>query len=105
MKTTMATITAHIASVAHGIGTDTITLITSHWASVHIGVHGDLGHIGTDGDTATGAATDILTLGTMTHGITEDGIMEDGIAHITTITSTMDGTTHTTTIMDMAQVI
>ena len=72
-------------------------------------------HIGAGGDTAIGAATDILTLGStihgtmevfMTHGITAATTdITAGTAHITAIISITDGTTHTTTIMDMAQVI
>ena len=81
-------------------------------------VHGASDHIGTDGDTATGAATDISILGSMTHGITEDGtteecmilgIMEatmvitDGTVLTTVITFITDGMTHTITITDMVR--
>lgn len=100
----MVTTMARTAWAVHGIGADTI---------VHTTVLGDIAHTGTDGDTATGAATDISILGTMTHGITEDGTMVDGmtrgttedtmdgIALTTAITSTTDGTTHITIITDM----
>ena len=115
LKTTTVTTTAHTASAVHGIGADIIALTIVHGDIVHIGVPGHTVHIGTDGDIATGAATDILTLGTMTHGITEDGTMVDGmtrgttedtmdgIALTTAITSTTDGTTHITIITDMVQ--
>ena len=65
-------------------------------------------HIGAGGDTAIGAATDILTLGSTIHGTMEVFITHGitaGTAHITAIISITGGTTHTTTIMDMAQVI
>lgn len=91
---------ARTAWAVHGIGADTI---------VHTTVLGDIAHIGTDGDTATGAATDISILGTMTHGITEDGTMADGMTHGTTEDGTthgttediMDGTVHTTAIISI----
>ena len=87
---------ARTAWAVHGIGADTL---------VHTTVLGDIAHTGTDGDTATGAATDISILGTMTHGITEDGTMadgttEDGTTHGTT-EDIMDGTVHTTAIISI----
>lgn len=86
---------------------------------VHIGARGDMVLIGTDGDIAIGAATDILTRGSMIHGM-EDGttlgitavsmthgtmvdIMEDitaGMALTTVTISTAAGMTHFITITD-----
>ena len=127
MKTTTVTITVHTAWEAHGTGAGITARSTVHGPLVHIG-DGDTNLIGTDGDTAIGAATDILTLGSMIHG-TEDGTtlgimevfmthgtmadsMEDitavtmvGMVHTTATTSTTAGMTHITTITDTALAI
>ena len=109
---------ARIASAAHGTGTGITARSAFHGDIVLTEVHGVSDHIGTDGGTAIGAATDISILGSMTHGITEDGtteecmilgIMEatmvitDGPVPTTVIISITDGMTHTITITDMAR--